>query len=1027
MKSVLSRLLLLLLPASGIALLETARAGVFYEPVNAFAAGPRNPDRGSLLLYGDGSLYGTSSQGGYYDQGTIFRISREGVVTVPVHFTGSFGAAKGTGPRGALVSDGNGFLWGTTAGGGVNSSGTVFKYNVAARQITTVAEFTGNSPVKGALPVCGLTNDGNGNFWGTTVNGGAGGNGTVFRVNIATGAFTNVAEFSYPGTSGTIRGRTPYAGLVNDGKGFLWGALYGGGTADKGTLFKIEAATGAFTTVIDFTGTSGAAKGSQPQSCPVSDGSDYLWGTTYTGGASDRGTVYKIHRDTGILTTIREFGDAANGQHPYSTLTPAGNDYFWGTASVGGSTGGGLVYKLEKTTGALTKMAEFNAATGFTPAAAPVSDGRGSYWGTTSLGGPSSLGSVYKVQAVTGALTPVVFQDVLPPATGKEGYGTLTEDGQGILWGTTSRGGVGNYGTIFRFDPVTGSLATVIEFTGTTGNVKGAQPFAGMVKDGAGMLWGTTQNGGSGGRGTVFRFNPATTELITVVTFTGTSGTAKGANPLGGLLDEGDGGLLGTTQNGGAANLGTVFKLDTATGTVTTVTEFTGTTGAAKGSFPYCGLASDGLGHYWGTTYGGGATGVGTVFKLDADTLAMSPVVEFTGNTGACKGGIPASPPMPDGKGNVWGTTYGGGPTGAGTLYRIKVENGTFTSLLDFGGTLTPKGANPRSPLLNDGNGSLWGTCSSGGGTGGLGTVFRVDIATGSFASVFEFTGISGAVPGQTPGYGALTLAKDGNLYGNTVSGGVTSGGEIAGYGQIFRIRLGSLPVTLAATGISKTGATLHGTVNPGGKEAEVSFEYSDHPDLSGSTVVAMGTAGAGTTALDFSAPLTGLSPYTNYYYRIRSFSAENPNMQNGGLRSFRTAGTTYEEYAAGFFSPAQLNDPLVSGPGADADGDGAENLLEYALDSNPLTGPAPALEAKASEAGLSVSWHQGLLRSDLEWHAEVSSDLVNWHDDPASILPGPPSSDGNGRTETVTAKVLAPAGAAARAFVRLRVTRLQP
>jgi uncharacterized repeat protein (TIGR03803 family) len=236
-----------------------------------------------------------------------------------------------------LVGDGAGYLWGSTSGGGASGLGTIFKIHVSSGLLTTVLDFTGNGPAnRGARPFAELVSDGMGFFWGTTVAGGANDLGTVFKINASSGALSTLVDFT--NSAGNNRGNAPYAGLTLDDSGFFWGTTNRGGNVNRGTIFKVNANTGVMTTVVDFTGSSGSMKGTEPRAKLVSDGLGFFWGTTSEGGASDLGTVFKVNVSTGVLSTVVDFtgvAGAVKGSEPRAGLISGG------AASSGGQRGRG--------------------------------------------------------------------------------------------------------------------------------------------------------------------------------------------------------------------------------------------------------------------------------------------------------------------------------------------------------------------------------------------------------------------------------------------------------------------------------------------------------------------------------------------------------------------------------------------------------------------------------------------------------------------------------------------------------------
>ncbi len=195
------------------------------------------------------------------------------------------------------MADDAGSLWGTTSEGGVTGGGTIFKVDIDTGISSPVLEFTGRDGLNlGTRPNGELVSDGQGYFWGTTYAGGAADDGTIFKVNAATGKLTTVVQFD--DTHGVL-GKGPYAALTLDGNGYFWGTTNRGGPQppDCGTIFKVSTSTGELTTVVQFTGLAGAYEGTEPRAKLLNDGAGFLWGITSEGGVpgADRGfgTVYK--------------------------------------------------------------------------------------------------------------------------------------------------------------------------------------------------------------------------------------------------------------------------------------------------------------------------------------------------------------------------------------------------------------------------------------------------------------------------------------------------------------------------------------------------------------------------------------------------------------------------------------------------------------------------------------------------------------------------------------------------------------
>ncbi|MGO9540264.1 MAG: choice-of-anchor tandem repeat GloVer-containing protein [Terriglobales bacterium] len=301
----------------------------------------------------------------------------------------------------------------------------------------------------------------------------------------------------------------------------------------------------------------------------------------------------------------------------YGTTNSGGNDT--GCSSFG-VPGCGVVFSLDGA-GSQTLLYTFTGGTdGGIPLAGPIRDAKGNLYGTTSSGGGGILpaGTVFKLDN-TGQMTVLhSFCSAANCVDGNTPYAGVIRHA-GNLYGTTNGGGPSNSGVVFKLDP-TGAETVLYSFAG---GADGANPFAGLIRDEAGNLYGTTSAGGSSGSGTVFKVDPAGNETA-LYSFTG--GT-DGGYPEAGVIRDGKGNLYGTTFFGGLAPppcssfCGVVFKVDT-TGVETVLYSFTG---GADGENPSAGLMLGKAGDLYGTAGYGGADsdplcqtgiGCGVVFKL---------------------------------------------------------------------------------------------------------------------------------------------------------------------------------------------------------------------------------------------------------------------------------------------------------------------------------------------------------------------------------------------------------------------------
>jgi uncharacterized repeat protein (TIGR03803 family) len=395
-----------------------------------------------------------------------------------------------------------------------------------AQTFTTLHSFDGTD---GTSPVAGLVQATNGDLYGTTADGGANGGGTVFKISLGS---TLTSLYSFCAHSGCTDGSSPQAVLVQDTNGDFYGTTLSGGTrldalgSAAGTVFKITP-SGVLTTLHDFCAQAGCQDGESPWAGLVQATNRDLYGTTGGGGASGPGTVFKIVPG-GTLMTLHSF-DSEDGASPLAALVQAPNGDLYGTTYLGGAHGGGTVFEITPS-GALSTLYNFCAQTGCTdgkyPSAGLVQAASGDFYGTTQEGGANGAGTVFKITPSGTLMTLHSFCALgLPCTDGQTPSAGLIQATNGDFYGTTFGGGTnGSYGTIFKITP-RGALTTLYSFCSQSRCADGANPQMGLVQATDGDFYGTTFAGGAGS-GTVFSLSVGLSPFVKTLPTSGEVGAA---------------------------------------------------------------------------------------------------------------------------------------------------------------------------------------------------------------------------------------------------------------------------------------------------------------------------------------------------------------------------------------------------------------------------------------------------------------------------------------------------------------------
>ena len=414
-----------------------------------------------LFEASDGVLYGTASRGGVPNageasgNGVVFQLNKDGTDFRIVHDFTDLDAPKGANPYARLVQGSDGVLYGTTTEGGEYSAGTVFKINRDGTGFLKLRDFDSGDAADGANPWAGLVEGSDGAFYGTTYHGGAYGDlggfgsGTLFRINKDGAGYLKLHDFDrYDPENGSH----PRGALIEGSDGALYGTTQDGGAYGfKGIVYKISKDGTGFTKLTDF------YSGEEPYDGVIEASDGYLYGTTYFGGAKSGGVVFKLKMDGTGYVEIHDFGlgDHENGYYPRAGLLEGSDGVLYGTTYLGGTYRDGTVFRLKKDGSGFRVLHDFDLdgdrVNGGYPYGGLIEafDG-GPLYGTTNEGGLYDDGTVFAINKDgTGFLKLHTFGD-RDPANGANPTASLIQGADGTLFGTTLNGGPGGGGVVFR-------------------------------------------------------------------------------------------------------------------------------------------------------------------------------------------------------------------------------------------------------------------------------------------------------------------------------------------------------------------------------------------------------------------------------------------------------------------------------------------------------------------------------------------------------------------------------------------------
>jgi uncharacterized repeat protein (TIGR03803 family) len=754
---------------------SSSRAESGFEHVRSFGFpdGMGDTPSGGVIEGADGKLYGATVSGGTHGDGVVYTLNKDGTGYSALHQF--LGQPSDGGQSVASLAESGGVLYGTTASGGSAKGGTAFKLNRDGSGYAVLHNF-GATAEDGKDLQAGILVGSDGKLYGGTRLGGTFGAGTLYKMDSDGSNYSVFYNFS--GSSDGQQARGTLIEVANR----LYGTTSNAGDGGAGTVFAVNKDGSDFAVLHTFGG--GPVDGANSWSGLMHGADGALYGTTIAGGSSGKGIIFKINTDGSGYEVIRHFGGANDGQEPWAGVLEGADGKLYGAANTGGLHMNGVVFRLNKDGSNYEILHHFDGGIGegYRPQGTLVRSADGAVYGTTREGGIDNSGIVYKLQPDGSAFT------TLHDFSGCGGDGmrsssALLAASDGYFYGTTLQGGASEYGVIFKMRPDGSNYQLLHSFRANPED--GINPYEGLSEGPDGMLYGSTRfGGGPDDAGTIFKINKDGSGYEVIHRFTKTLGTAYW--PAGEILVGSDGKLYSRSLAGGQSDVATVFRLNRDGSNFEIVHE--GSLDGGNEFYAYGGLIEASDGRVYGNSIGDGDQGGGAVFGMNKDGSNFKILHAFT--TTGTDGKYPEGGVVEGSDGVLYGTTSSGGDFDWGALFKINKDGSGYTILHSF------KAGNgaayyPVANLHEGPGGTLFGVTYFG-GSDESGTIYTFNPAGGGVTILHSFVDaqLAGGNPNAT-----LIRGPDGGIYGTAVFLGQY------GCGSIFRIAPITATVTKEAAG----------------------------------------------------------------------------------------------------------------------------------------------------------------------------------------------------------------------------------
>ncbi|HWY98171.1 MAG TPA: choice-of-anchor tandem repeat GloVer-containing protein, partial [Bacteroidia bacterium] len=574
---------------------------------------------GSLMQASNGLLYGMTTYGGKFGNGVLFSFNPG---TAKDSVLVNFDTLNGSNPYGSLIQATDGLLYGMTSAGGKTGNGVLFSYNPVTGKDSILVNF--NDTANGGDPSGSLIQASDGLLYGMTFLGGTYTDGVIFSYNTVTGKDSVLYNFDW------THGADPSGSLMQASNGLLYGLTkYGGDSTnlayDVGVLFSFNTVTGQDSVLFQFDSISG----NTPMGSLIQASNGLLYGMAYTGGintygGSNNGTVFSYNILTAKDSVLVKLTGLKNGDSPSGDLLQATDGQLYGMTWGGGTTGGGVLFRLNPVTQKDSVLLNFGASATQTLNSI-LTASNGLMYGLTYAGGTFDYGTLFNYNPTTGK------DSVLINFNGTNGAnpdGALIQASNGLLYGLTENGGAYNFGTLFSFNTVTGKANTLYSFNDTSGG----NPYGSLIQASDGSLYGGTLSGGVNFSGVLFNYNLISSNYNDLFDFVLDPGISYSCGPDGSLIQAADGLLYGVQYEGGKDSSGMLFNFNISSGILDTLYNIP----YSLGTYPQGNVLVDTLSHIVYATVGddSNGSGYGKFFSYNMKTKTAKVLIKLNGVNG---------------------------------------------------------------------------------------------------------------------------------------------------------------------------------------------------------------------------------------------------------------------------------------------------------------------------------------------------------------------------------------------------------